>query len=236
MLTPVHLSNLHLHLDFTGGGTADFGPSYFTLGLDGLSWDGSPIPIGGNNPLPTLAVLTGTFSPTTINVSGIGTQTIEGAFSATISPGSGSTLSDGDLAIINATPGTGGGGGGTVPEPSTWLLVSAGLFAAAVFHRRGVTRATGKSKPFLSCALLAGLLALTQFSPAATAAVTLTSATSPSSGVAGINTVNLTGSGFPSGQITPANITVSFSTSCFGTVAATATASGIVSVLVPPSG
>jgi len=211
-------------LDLTGGGSADFGPSYFTLGLDGLSWDGSPIPIGGTNPLPTLAVLTGTFSPTTINVSGIGTQTIEGTFSATISPSSGSTLSDGDFAVINATPSSGGGGGGEVPEPSTWLLVSGGITAAAVFRKR-------RFRGGPACALLAGFLALSQFSPAANAAVTLASATSPSGGVAGINTVNVTGSGFPAGTITPAKITVSFSSSCFGTVAATTTASSIVTIL-----
>jgi len=47
VITALNLSSLNLHMTFDNASTADFGPSYFTLAADSLSWNGSPIPIGG---------------------------------------------------------------------------------------------------------------------------------------------------------------------------------------------
>jgi hypothetical protein len=67
--------------------------------------------------------------------------------------------------------------------------------------------------------------------PATSHAVTLNAATAPSTGVAGVNNVNVTGSGFPSGLITPANVIATFSLSCGGAVVATATGNSVVNIL-----
>ncbi len=120
--TALSLSSLSLTVHFAGGGTTVFGSSYFTLNLDGLSFNGGDIAIGGANPLPTDATLTGAFSTTSIIVDGIGAQTILPTFSATILPAIGFTLSDFDFALINVET-TAGGTGGTVPEPGSLLLV-----------------------------------------------------------------------------------------------------------------
>ncbi len=129
--TPLSLSSLSLTVHFSGGGTTVFGSSYFTLSLDGLSFDGGDIAIGGANPLPTDATLTGAFSTTTINVIGLGTQTINPTFSATILPSAGTTLSDFDLALINVETIPTGPGGGTAPEPSSLLLAGLAIALAA---------------------------------------------------------------------------------------------------------
>ena len=55
VVTPVSLSSLSLAVTFQGGSTVSFGSSYFTLGLDGLSFNGNAIPIGGANPEPVEA-------------------------------------------------------------------------------------------------------------------------------------------------------------------------------------
>src|SRR5689334_214428 len=57
--TTVNLSGLSLHVDFSDGSSRTFDSSYFTLSVDGISFNGSPIPIGGVNPLPVDATLTG---------------------------------------------------------------------------------------------------------------------------------------------------------------------------------
>ena len=128
--TPLGLSSLSLTVHFAGGGTTVFGASYFTLSLDGLSFNGGDIAIGGANPLPTDATLTGAFSTTAINVTGMGAVTILPTFSATILPSAGSTLSDFDFALINVETTT-GGPGGTVPEPSSLLLAGLAAVLAA---------------------------------------------------------------------------------------------------------
>src|SRR5215471_11652002 len=77
-----------------------FGPgTYFTLASDGLSYNGTAIPIGGTNPIPVSATLTGNFSPT----SGIpvGSGSILTPFSVTLSDLP--HLLDGDLVVIDAT-------------------------------------------------------------------------------------------------------------------------------------
>src|SRR5215831_4903497 len=53
--TKLALSSLSLMVDFSNGSHTTFGSSYFTLSADNQSFDGSPIPIGGTNPLPISA-------------------------------------------------------------------------------------------------------------------------------------------------------------------------------------
>ncbi|HUQ69547.1 MAG TPA: hypothetical protein VM165_08495, partial [Planctomycetaceae bacterium] len=55
--------------------------------------------------------------------------------------------------------------------------------------------------------------------------------TSPDNGVAGVNNINVTASGFPAGTINPVNVIATFSTSCGGAVLATAPANSIKTVL-----
>src|ERR1035438_5601109 len=119
--TLVSLSNLTLMVNFVGGGSTTYGPTsgYFSLDPDGESLDGTAIPIGGTNPEPLSATLTGTFSPTSI--SDPGADHILPAFSVTFSDAP--NLVDGDLGVIYATEGT----GGVTPEPGSWLLLAIGL-------------------------------------------------------------------------------------------------------------
>jgi hypothetical protein len=63
------------------------------------------------------------------------------------------------------------------------------------------------------------------------AAIKLNVATAPGSGMAGSSYVNVTGSGFPSGAITPANVVVSLGSACGGPPAATTTAASVKLIL-----
>jgi hypothetical protein len=239
----VDLSSLSLTVDFSNGSTTVFGSSYFALGLDGISFDGKPIAIGGTNPLPVDATLTGTFSPTTITLFDGSTPTINPTFSAVITPSSPPDLGDGDLAIINATTGVTSG----VPEPSSWALFGTCLAGFAILQRKtwwGKVRAIfsgGKGGSVLGIVAIVACLML--LPPAATAAtVHLNVATTPSNGVSGVTNVNVTGSGFPAGTIHPADVVVNFATSCGGAVLATEAATSVktitgsserVNVLIP---
>jgi hypothetical protein len=138
--TALSLSSLSLTVHFAGGGTTVYGSSYFTPNLDGLSFDGSDIAIGGGNPLPIDATLTGSFSATSILVDTLGAVSILPTFSATILPSDGNTtLSDFDFAYINVE--TTAGTGGTTPEPSSLLL--AGLAVALAMKWSVVKRSEG---------------------------------------------------------------------------------------------
>jgi hypothetical protein len=77
--------------------------TYFTLAPDGESYNGTAIPIGGTNPTPIGATLSGMYTPTTVSVSS-GSVTILPTFSVTLSDSP--TLMDGDFAILDATDGT----------------------------------------------------------------------------------------------------------------------------------
>lgn len=230
--TSLNLSNLSLSVDFVGGGTEVFGSTSFTLSSDGLSFDGTAIPIGGTNPEPLDATLTGTFNPTSI--SDPGPDSVTGTFSTFFSDSTDPNdntngfLVDGDLGIIYATEVT----SSATPEPGTWLLLATGFGGLMVM--RG-----SKSKFRMNAAtLMKGVLpvlclaAMAQSSFAATVPlVVLSGATAPSSGAAGLTSVNITGSYFPAGTITPANIVVSIASSCDGTPVATANATAIKKVL-----
>lgn len=230
--TPVSLSSLSLTVDFTDGSQTTFGPSYFTLALDGLSFDGNTIAIGGGNPLPTDAFLTGSFSPLSIVLNDGTAQTILSSFSADI-PVNAAGLSDGDFAVINAmTDTTPPPAPAPAPEPSTWMLLGIGLIGLLTFRRKqmlcepeALDSANHNGKHTFAFSLFS-LLLIPVSSWAAT--VHLNAATSPSTGVAGVTNVNLTGSGFPAGTILPANVTVTLKkNSCTDPVAATTTALGI---------
>ncbi len=138
-------------------------------------------------------------------------------FSATISDPGG--LSDGDLAVITAT----------APEPATWTLLGTGLIGlmsltgARWVKLLGTRRGSG-----VALGLGFAVLLIPVSSRAAT--VKLNTLTSPSTGAAGTSTVSVTGSGFPSGTIAPANVLVSLSATCGGSPT-TAAASAVQKVL-----
>ena len=131
--TSLPLSGLSLTISFASGPDEIFGPSYFTLAGDGLSFNGTALstlsgqPSGLNGAIG--ATLTGSFSTTSIALNDGTTDTIDSSFSASISDPTG--LTDGDFGVINATTTTGGGGTPVVPEPGTWSMVGTGIAALA---------------------------------------------------------------------------------------------------------
>lgn len=233
--TSVSLSSLSLTVGFTNGSTTVFGPAYFTLSADGLSFNGGDIPIGGVNPLPEDAILSGLFSPTSLTLFDGSTPSILSSFSAEIlSPGG---MSDGDNAIIFAETGGGGGGGGggitPVPEPGTWMLMSAGLACLMFFRRKAINfrslfsgTALLRSVAIFSCMFLVSAGAWAAVTP-----VKLNTWTAPDNGVAGVSNVNITGSGFPAGTVTPGNVNIVLSTSCGGAASATTTALSVKTII-----
>ncbi|MGP8271048.1 MAG: PEP-CTERM sorting domain-containing protein [Terracidiphilus sp.] len=229
--TSVSLSSLSLDVKFASGPDEIFGPSYFTLSGDGISWTGNALSTGIGQPSglngAISATLTGDFSTTSFTLFDSSTDTVNSAFSATISDPSG--LSDGDLAVIYATTGT----VGATPEPESLYLLGTGMLALAGLRRRSiaVVRSVLSSKLFGMGSIL-GLIALIASVPvSANASVKLNTWTNPSSGASGSTIVTLTGSGFPAGKITPSNVNLSFSATCDGSVAATTTANTVVTVI-----
>ena len=218
--TPLSLTNLSLTVNYLGGQSLVLGSSYFTLDSDGLSLDGKQLSTLSGPPTglfdATSAVLTGVFSTQNLTLNDGSSELVFHTFSATIDDPSG--LADGDLAVINAV---------TTPEPSTWLLLGTGLFMFGVVGRRRLLT----SKRLFGTTLGLSLAVLLLPSAAhAQSTVKLNAVTSPSSGSAGTSTVSVTGSGFPSGAISPANVLVSLATSCGGspTTAAASTVSTVI--------
>ena len=220
--TTLNLSNLNLVVDFVGGSTATFGPSsgYFSLAPDGESFDGTAIPIGGTNPEPLSATLTGTFSPLTI--SDPGTDHILSTF--TVSFSDTPNLVDGDLGVIYATEG--GETTGT-PEPGTWMLLAMGLVGLAVM--RGMKGRNMKTLFMAGAALLPVLCLVVAQSAFGQVQVALNA--SPVAGVAGVTNVNITASYVPAGTIHAANIIATFAATCGGAAVTTQPASSIKVVL-----
>lgn len=228
--TSVNFSSLSLTVDFSDGSMVTEPASYFTLALDGLSYNGSPIGIGGTSPQPTEAILTGTFSPTTVTLYDGSMDTIGGTFTATILPSSGSTLADGDLAVIYAST----GGVAPVPEPGSWALLAT-IVGFIVLSRRVNLRAMlrkipGRMEmPVLGLVLLVACATLV---PAAGAAVKQGVATTPSSATAGQN-VNVTvTTGWPSGDTTPGNISATWTTTCGGSPITTDSANSLTTIIL----
>ena len=220
--TPLSLTNLSLTVNYLGGQSLDLGSSYFTLDSDGLSLDGKQLSTLSGPPTglfdATSAVLTGLFSTQNLPLNDGSTEQVFFSFSATIDDPSG--LADGDLTIINAI---------TTPEPSTWVLVGTGLFmiVIAVVGRRRILTPKRLFGTILGLSLAVILLPTAAH---AQSTVKLNAVTSPSSGSAGTSTVSVTGSGFPSGGVSPANVLVSLATSCGGSPT-TAAASTVTTVI-----
>ena len=129
---------------------------------------------------------------------------------------------DGDFGIIFATTTVVGTPG--VPEPGTWMLLGTALFILAIGRWRLAKRNTAMARKLvpLVCALGAASLF---------GQVNLTSTTTPSSGAAGVTNINITGSGFPSGTITPADVIVTFAKTCGGAAVATAPANSVKTII-----
>ena len=214
--TEVQFTSLSLVVQFSDGSTTTFGPSYFTLNPDGESLDGSPVAIGGVSPQPTEASLSGDLTPTTIDVSGTPTMVDASFDTATILPSSPPNLADGDFAVINAEPAA----VSATPEPDMILTLILGSSMVLILARRPRRRDGLKSRlsaagfrgaagaVFASAAILSPVVSF--------AATTLhqNTASTPGSGVAGISFLNITASGFPSGPINPANVTIKLAPTC----------------------
>jgi hypothetical protein len=240
VLTEVQFNSLSLVVDFSDGSTTTFGSSYFTLNPDGESLDGSPIAIGGVSPKPTSAILTGDLAPTTIDVSGTSTTVASSFDTATILPSSPPNLADGDFAIINAEPGV---APPPIPEPDMIWTLLVGSFMALIFARRrrrpDSERALGTVTRFGGAvgALFATVTILFPALSFADTTLNQNTASTPGSGVAGVSFLNITASGFPSGPINPANVTIRLAPTCpvgaTGPVAgeADATASSVKPIL-----
>ncbi|HJU11749.1 MAG TPA: hypothetical protein VJ728_12775 [Candidatus Binataceae bacterium] len=90
----------------------------------------------------------------------------------------------------------------------------------------GSKRSRYRTLEFIAICGLMILVSITSVAPA-NADVKLNVFTTPDTGVAGVNNVNLTGSGFPSETINPQNVSISFATSCRGPAVATITATSV---------
>jgi hypothetical protein len=231
--TTVNLTSLSLKVDFSDGSSQTFGAAYFTTASDGISFDGGVIPIGGANPQPTDATLTGMFNPTAVTLTDGTSWTLAPAFSTEILPSSPPNLADGDFGIINATATP--AGTSPVPEPGAVILLVTAVALLLLPRERGLKNLLHRCAGLVKngAAPLALVLACALLIPAANAQVKLNVSTSPSTGVAGVDYVNVTGSGYPVGHGTfpTASATVSFSLSCGGAVAATATPASIINIL-----
>jgi len=242
--TTVGLSNLSLVVSFNSGPNEVFGPSYFTADSDGESFDGALLSLTSGQPSglegAIKAVLTGTFSTTSLMLFDGTTISVNPTFSATISDSSG--LANEDLALITATTGSGPPPPpppppppSTIPEPETFVMVGSGLAGLVGLRRRYVTAlrsfCSRKTTRAGGAFLLAVVFLATGVAARAQSVVKLNTLTSPSSGLAGSAVVTITGSGFPSGVIHPASATLTFSKTCGGAVATTEAPTSISTIL-----
>ena len=196
----------------------------FTQALDLFSYDSKDIAVGGETPIPISAIFTATISPLSVMLFDSSTHTLASTVTGSISdviPGG--PLQDGDLGVIFAKDAS----TSSVPEPTSFLLVGAGLLIAG--RRRLISGMSAilnsrSARVLGAVALFAVLLPSASFG-----AVTLYGASSPSTGVAGVTFVNVIGSGFPA-NVSPANVSASFAVTCGGPAVATAAVSTITLV------
>ena len=179
-----------------------------------------------------MATLTGDLSPTSLDVAGTPT-TVDSSFDPAVISDT-PNLVDGDLAIINAEIGV---APPSVPEPNMTLTFLVGAFVILFLSRR--LRQRGELMTFGPGARLLGavgvILASASLSLPAfaitddgTATVQQNTLTAPQTGVAGVSSVNITGSGVPepAGVIPPGNVTIKLAPTC--TVGATSPVAGEV--------
>src|ERR1017187_1453207 len=198
----INFSNLSLTVFFTGGGQQTFGSGFWSLEPDGLSWAGPQLP---DSTLMTSAVLTGTLSPTLLDLNDGSHFNANVNFTATISDPN--NLQNGDFAIIYATPAS-----GTTPEPGTLVLMGTGALALLRFRRRKLhlnVRSWFGNRTAIAFFLCCLLLLPAASRAFAHSVVKLNQWTSPSQGYAGTGKVSVARTGFPSGPILPGNVTVS---------------------------
>lgn len=237
--TTLNFLSLSLTVDYLGGGSRVFGSSYFTVDpVDGISFDGAALSeltgnASGGLLDATSATLTGDFSSTAITLTDGTTATIKPGFSATITDSSGMLLFDGsDFALIDTT--AGGSTTPVVPEPSTWMLLGTGMLGLLGRIRARARRLleSVRLRPAFTAlgALGCFLIVASAHATPVGDPVKLNVATAPSSGLAGSSTVTVTGSGFPSGTITPAEVTISIAPTC-GAAGTAATAISVLKVV-----
>ncbi|BAP88765.1 uncharacterized protein E1O_16340 [Burkholderiales bacterium GJ-E10] len=193
--TSVSFNNLSLTVHFLDGTSTSFGQSDFTLGLDGLSYNGPGVVFGSGNDAVS-ALLTGTFSTTSLTLADGTTPTILDTFSAAITDPTGGTLQNLDSAVIYATT---TGGGTSVPEPRTLGLFMVSLLMA------GLALARGRYRHGLLAAAFVLLGVASTSAEAASTTVQIATATLPSTGLTGVSQVNLSFRGMPAGA-TPAGM------------------------------
>jgi hypothetical protein len=232
--TAVTLSSLSLTVKYSDLSSHTFSSSYFSTALDGESFDGSTIAIGGANPLPVTATLTGVFSPLVLTLSTGGSPvTINPTFTASITD-IGGDLNDGDLSLIVATIAS----TKTIPEPDTMLLLLIGASGLAVVRSGSLRRRAGAllTRRVSGTGIAAFVLALlgSAACPGSAEAIiitkaTLTAAASPSSGVAGVTYVNLTAYGLPATGVVPTGMTITIAQTC--AAGATSPVSGALTTL-----
>jgi hypothetical protein len=197
------LTDLSLTVYFDGNVSVTYGSSYFTLDGNGVSWNGDLLSTLSGAPTGLFgaisATLTGTVVESTAQLNYGDSVLFETSnFSATITDSSG-YLQNGDLAEIDMT---------VSPEPSTWLLLGTGVLGFLILARGGrFKRHLARALPF------ACLMLLLPAASHAQSAVTLSTVTTPSTGVSG-GAVSITGSGYPSGTITPAEVSIGVAATC----------------------
>ncbi len=189
-----------------------------------MSYSGNTIPIGGANPQPVQATLTGVFSPLTVTLFD---GTIENISPSTFSvqllssSGGGANLNDLDFTVFSATatPAV-----SSVPEANASVLLATCILAIAFTTRRAyLSRIRNLLRPatlarFASGILCVLLVQVTLFG--ATATVHLNANATPATGVATGTSATITGDGYPTG-VTAAEVNVAFATTCGATPAAT---------------
>jgi hypothetical protein len=225
VVTPLSLTDLSLTVDYADGTSMVFGPSYFTLDADGLSFDGEQLSTLSGSPTGLFgadsATLTGLFNTQDVMLNDGTMAQVYYEFSANITDPSG--LSDGDFAILNAT---------VTPEPASWILLGTGLLLLIV-GRTGRARlkalANNRNRG-IALGLGFAVLLLTGSTRAEASTVKLNANASPSSGSAGTSTVSVTGTGFPPGAISPGSVEVSLAATCGGpgTTTAASTVQNII--------
>ena len=212
--TAASFANLALMVHYNNGTSSVFGSGYFTLGGDGLSFDGTPIAIGAGV-LPTDATLSGVFGTTRVSLFDGQTVTLMPSFTSTIAFDAGG-LADGDFQLIEATQTI----AAPVPEPETAGLMLMGLAALALARRGSMRKLAprGAGAAAIACAIA---------SAPAMAAVKLNAYVAPSTGVAGTTLVNITATGAPlaPSPLPLRSATVTLAESCGGPAVGTASAS-----------